>query len=280
MKYFQVDLHDLKNQIPFWLRNYFHNLIVIRSNEDRVIWAIENCEDVRLIVERIDLELVRLECRRYEELQPEPKQLNPRAQEACETLAHKIGEFWKELPQIPYGEGKRSAERIVLLRELQATSAVLHYLRNLGDEKKPAEFEEILQRYEAEHQKLEQRRGELQQELDEIFAVDAERVVEEDVSSVLTTILTTTPVLSDHPNVLSRDQESGLQYSTEDDLRQWIVTIAADVGTPQWWEQISVLHYRYKHIDPKHTISKMAVLLQMDEKHVGKQIRKHRPKTP
>lgn len=281
MRYFQATVQKLRGEIPTWPRRHFGDVTVTKSDEDRLVLAIMNRNDVRIVAEKTDNDEVCLECRSYEELQPLPKPFDLEAQSVYERVARKIGESWAELnaDHLPVGEAERSAKRTNPSRELQKNTAVLRYLRGLLDEEKPPEYKETLHRYEAEHQKLEQRLENLRRELDEIFAVDAELVVEEDTSSAESDILTT-PVVSNEPKALSRDQKSDLQFSTEDDLRQCIETIAADVGTPQWWEQISVLHYRYKHVDPKHTISKMAVLLHMDEKHVGKQIRKYRPKTP
>ncbi len=67
---------------------------------------------------------------------------------------------------------------------------------------------------------------------------------------------------------------------TEEWLRKAIFAIEADTSTPEWWAQIAILFHKHKRANPKFDYADMGKAIGMEEKHVGKRIRKFHPKTP
>jgi hypothetical protein len=171
MRNFQVSLQELQHEMPNWIRRYFRNVSVAKSDEFRLVLAIKAQDDVRIVAEKIGPNEVRLECRRYQELQPVLEPLDPQVQGLVERLERKLGEYWTPLKvdHLPLGESEYSVERTNVPRELQINSTTLRQLYSLRDEEKPPDYEETLQRYEAERIDLEQRLRHHQWELDEIF---------------------------------------------------------------------------------------------------------------
>ena len=78
--------------------------------------------------------------------------------------------------------------------------------------------------------------------------------------------------------------EPAVKIQTEDELREAIENIVPLPGNREWWEEVAKLFFAYKRVEPKYTYGKLAAVVSMDEKHVGKSVRGYstlnHPKSP
>src|SRR5690606_19976248 len=70
-----------------------------------------------------------------------------------------------------------------------------------------------------------------------------------------------------------------LVIETEAELKTAINSIDTRPGKPAWWAAVAELDDAHKRANPKYTYRELAELLGFEEKHTGRMVRKHRPKT-
>lgn len=71
-----------------------------------------------------------------------------------------------------------------------------------------------------------------------------------------------------------------LVIETVDALRDAVYAIPSGVAKSEWWAEVAKLYDAHKRTKPKYTYGRLAELLGMEEKNVGRMVRKYRPKTP
>ena len=84
----------------------------------------------------------------------------------------------------------------------------------------------------------------------------------------------------EHTTAGSPEKQPSPIVETEDAFRTALYRIDAEISSQEWWTKVAELYTVYKRANRKFTYEKLAELLGYSSvKHVGEQIRKHRPET-